>query len=641
MIRILRMKALYIASFLLFFLIFEFLTYSSVGMSGLSRFFLLDILIILFFTSIIYFFKSKKMTVILLSILMFFVMALYLVNAHMYLIFGDVFSFEYFRVTDEAGKVFSFSFVNIGLVFLGLLVYSLYILINVIISRHIKVKYDLEREYIVSGLFTNIFLSLIIGVFFSISLFFADNNTYINGKKVKDSSFIFTTTKKAFKHYGMLGLYYKEIEIDYFRDKDKEVEIKDDYLSNSEYEGLLKNKNVITIMCESLQNFSICEELTPNLYKLQEEGINFSNNYSVNKTNVSEMMGITGSDYPFYDTEYNVYFSIPNILNDTYKTTYVHDNNDLFYDRGKLVKYYGFENSYFHDDLYDPNYTSEIYPIGITGWENNDWHWSGDYTLDSVTMEMALPYLVDKDNLFYSFFTSLSMHGPYTGGINSNKQLFNRLGYEEKVRDAMENNKWVNPLENEGKYEDYLVYYECAVMDFDVAVGKLLKYLEDNDLLDDTLLVIYGDHMVYYHDIHFKIAKTTDISKVDKLYQTVLIMYNKKLNDKFYSKNNTHYETRFSSPFIVVPTILDLLGVRFNKECYANYSIFDERYLEVFYSYQQKAFMTNNFYSEDLETLRYVRDDKIDSKKFLDDANIFRDRIEYTMALYEKCEVDD
>ena len=104
-------------------------------------------------------------------------------------------------------------------------------------------------------------------------------------------------------------------------------------------------------MGETLQDFVIDKELTPNLYKLKYEGINFTRNYSVNKTNMSEMIGITGTYYSFYDETYDVDFAIPNILDGKYKTTYVHDNNNTFYSRGKLMQYFGFDYAYYQNNI--------------------------------------------------------------------------------------------------------------------------------------------------------------------------------------------------------------------------------------------------------------------------------------------------
>ena len=48
-------------------------------------------------------------------------------------------------------------------------------------------------------------------------------------------------------------------------------------------------------MIETGVDLNINEELTPNLYKLKTEGIDFINNHSKNKTNISEIIGIVGS----------------------------------------------------------------------------------------------------------------------------------------------------------------------------------------------------------------------------------------------------------------------------------------------------------------------------------------------------------
>lgn len=633
-----KIKLPFILIFLIFYVIYEIMLFSYVKMAGLPRYFFLDFIIVLFFASIILFIKSNKASIIILSIFMAFNMILFFTNAIIYSIFGDIFSISYLKVLNEAEQVFEWHYLKPSIIIPGLLVYIAYVSINIFLLKPMsKIIYDNEKDFIVSGMFANILSILVLGIIFAIGINSADNNTYIQNKKVSDKTFINTIAKKAMKHYGVLSLYYKELSIKAKNDKSSS-DYDYDYNSLSNYEGLLKNKNVITIMGETLQSFAINEELTPNLYKLQEEGVNFSRNYSVNKTNVSEMLGISGSYYSFYDTTYDVLFSLPNMINNNYKTTYVHDNTSKFYGRDKVCSYLGFENTYFHSDLYSDDFTNDLYPHGVAYNKSKDsWNWCGDYTLDSVTMNQALPYLVDLENKFYSFFTSLSMHGPYDGiDYSSNLPLFKKLGYYDKVLQAMDNNKWNNPLKGVDKYENYLVYYECAVMDFDKALGILIDYLEDNNLLDDTLLVLYGDHEAYYHDIYLKMAQTTDVSQVDKLYQTTLIMYNKTLNDKFYSDYNSHYLDVFTSPEVICPTILDLLGVKFNKNNYLNYSIFDERYIPIFYSYQQRAFMDDYFYTTDLSICQYVRDESKNKKEFFDNCIKLVNRLNWMDGLYEK-----
>lgn len=639
--QVIKMKYPYILLFITFVFIFEMLTFAFVKASGIPSYFLLDLLISLFFSSLILLIKNNKATIIYLSILMFIITLLFLTNAIIYNIFGDIFTISYFNYLSEAGEVFEWYYLKPNIMATGIILFLTYIGLNILLAFFYskKVKYSKDNSYITTGFFTYLLTTFIIGILFSITIKNADKTTIVNGRLVNNGFYIKSLSKKAMKHYGMLGLYYKECSL-YIIDRNKEnSDYNSDYNSESNYQGLLKNKNVITIMGETLQDFAIDKELTPNLYKLKYEGINFKRNYSVNKTNMSEMIGITGSYYSFYDETYDVDFAIPNILDGKYKTTYVHDNNNTFYDRGKLMNYFGFDKAYFHDDLYPTDFTNDIYPTGITGWENNTWHWSGDYTLDSVTIDRALPYLVDESNLFYSFWTTLSMHGPYDGvGSYSNLPKFKALGYYDKV---INSKSWVNPLKGVDKYENYLTYYECAAMDLDVAIGKLLDYLEDKNLLDDTFLVIFGDHEAYYHDIYLKMANTSDKTRVDELYETTLIMYNKTLNDKYYTTNGTHDYNKFTSPLVVCPTILDLIGISYNKSNYANYSAFDSRMLEVFYSTQQRAFMNDYFYTSDLETLEYIKDKSIDSNHFFDECVALSYRLEAIDKKYDDSIVRD
>lgn len=97
-------------------------------------------------------------------------------------------------------------------------------------------------------------------------------------------------------------------------------------------------------MVESFEKFAVNEYLTPNLYRLVEEGLFFPNNYSENRTNYSESIGIIGH-YPslgFSPDNYIYDFSetsLPKILGDnySYRTSYFHDNVGSFYGRNNLL----------------------------------------------------------------------------------------------------------------------------------------------------------------------------------------------------------------------------------------------------------------------------------------------------------------
>ena len=150
-------------------------------------------------------------------------------------------------------------------------------------------------------------------------------------------------------------------------------------------------------------------------------------------------------------------------------------------------------------------------------------------------------------------------------------------------------------------------YYQAAMMDFDVALGRILEELEANQLLDDTIIIIFGDHHAYYHDLHYRLSgiEPGEVYQVEKLYDTILYMWNPTLNQRFHRDFGTNEISTFTTPYIIVPTLLDLLGIPHKSDWYLNYSIFSEEYLPIFYSHQLKAMMNDDFYTIDLERIVY------------------------------------
>lgn len=639
MLKILKEKGIMLLVFLFFYFIFSTLTFNTIGLPLFPKYMVLDYLILIFFTAFIFLIKSNKIALSIYSFFMVFILVLYVTNVTLDKVFGDVFSLQYLSILDEAGEVFEWGYLDFNVVFTAFFIFGLYLFVNIFLLRFFKDKYESDRCYSLNGMFIIVPLIIVLSFIFDYNIGQAKKTAIVNNKLVNEEIYVKYLTKRAISHYGMLTLYYKEISfINDDIEDDGEVVICDDQAyEKSALNGLLKGKNVITIMAESLQNFAITETLTPNLWDLKTKGLSFDNNYSVNKTNVSELLGIAGSYYNLTNKEVDMPFTVPNILNEEYKTSYFHDNSPDFYSRGSINKMVGFENAYYHNDIYPSGFTNELYPDGLNFYKGS-WRWSGDYTIDSLTMSMILPKLVSTEEKFYSFWTSLSCHGPYDRNGLDNYDLYDKLGYFDKINEAKEKREWINPLEGHIIYEEYLDCYQAAVMNFDDAIGLLMDYLEEKDLLNDTLIVLYGDHEVYYHDIYLKIAGTSNTACVDKLYETTMIMYNPTLNNYYQEKYGTKNIEKFSSPLIIAPTILDLLGADYSSYDYLNYSFFSDKYLPVFYSYQQRAYMNNALYTEDCESIKYMvkglTDEEINT--FYKNCESLFSRIEYVESLYTK-----
>ena len=151
----------------------------------------------------------------------------------------------------------------------------------------------------------------------------------------------------------------------------------------------------------------------------------------------------------------------------------------------------------------------------------------------------------------------------------------------------------------------------CETMDFDVAIGKLLAYLEKTNQMDNTLLILYGDHDTYFsigidRPLKEYVYNCEDETYPDQ-YQTMLFMYNKNLTKKYkelngIKKNEIAYYNDFTSPYVIIPTMFELLGIDYNPDYYTGVSIFQTQTEldNVFYSSELCSLFTDKIYTIDV-----------------------------------------
>jgi len=625
--KILRSKFLMLAIFILFSLFLEVLMFFYIKVGFIPKYVLFNVCTLALLGSVIFFIPTNKGSLIYLSIVIGIQCVSNVVNCVMYENCGDVFSVLYFKLFNEAVRVFEFDFFNIGriLLFIGIVVG--YVLLNVLLmKKNIIPKIDKENSYWLYLKKQILWFTCVVVVFTSTYIL---QVSYIKSQDKNDvfsDSYLWSSLNlkvEGLKNFGTWGYYAKETQKLFFSSKTPSKSLIDEvnnYLNDGEYQkteyfGLLEDKNVIMIMMESFQWFGVDEYLTPNLYNLAKDNLAFSNHYSKNKTNVSEMIGITGS-YPITNTldpediDYSFTNSILNYLGDEYTTTYVHANTSDYYTRGDLMPQLGFDNMYFFDELYP---------------DVKLWDW-GDFSLDSETMKRAISYLIPDDgNKFYSYITTLSTHGPYNESKKNTKKLTEK-GYFDKIDDAIEKGLWINPLGDTPIAESFK-YYKAMSMDLDAAIGMLVEKLENEGLMDDTIIVMYGDHNAYYDDISYRIYNSVGGEYYKSyIFKTPLIICNKELTDAYKEKNNISEENsahveKFVSTYNIVPTLLDLLGYEYNSNFYLGTSVFNEvNYDEtnIFFSLQggifnDKIYTINGYdlvytelkdYQKELETVR-------------------------------------
>lgn len=620
-----KKSILLVGIFIIYSSLIEGLTLFRMGFKPYSNHFYLNLLLFIIIGSFIFNFKTARSSYLYLFFWVGLFSLLYLTNQTMLKMFGNLFSIEQLFLISEGTEVFTWDFLpRTDLIIAILLIFGFGF---ILIILHLLTHQTKACNY---KLFIMI-LILACTAYNSIS-HVIKQNVKINGQTFSESFYISTLKKRAYADYGF-SLYLKEGS-NYLRQILLPVKAQLPNTKNeTTYTGLLEGMNVITIMLESAQEVAIDPFLTPNLFRLQQEGIAFTNFYSVNKTNVSEQIGITGNyptiPYPINLLNYDLFFSLPNLLKEEYETQYFHDNNGSFYLRGKMMADLGFKSIYLHGDLF---------PELLPNWQG-EWSWRGDFTPDSVMVDKIIPYILETKAPFYSFWTTLSTHGPYENSSYSNRDNWIKMGYFATIETALANGIWENPLQDNNLAFQFK-YYQAAMMDLDVAIGKLLNALDEAGILDNTLIVIYNDHHLYYHDLHLHLNHlTSDESyQMDKLYKGICYMWNPTLNQRIYTDYGTTEIPIFTSPYIIVPTILDLLGIQYNTYWYVSESVFSEDYLPVFYSHQLKAVMNDKLYTLDAETIFYGAQpvSKTEEAKFLTDCLRLLERLHQIDILYFK-----
>ena len=416
------------------------------------------------------------------------------------------------------------------------------------------------------------------------------------------------------------------------------VEIKSNGVFGIDKDSEGNRNNVIVVMMESLEWFgfgdgtydpsfnNLSAELTPNVYSLiygdyeydeatksyinkdiDDDSIIAKNFFAKSKTNISEGFGIIGS-YPVGETLHSVVdkkeltYSMPHVLNEIgYTTTYLHSNEITFYDRDKTHPHLGFDRVVGKDGVeVDGKKVYSKEDLKFNNWDNEE-----DFI--NYTMDYLVPTNY-QEKPFYSFYLNVSSHGPYTYHNKDEDCLryYDYVMYGEddcilnedgnwevdktKDKDDLTYTTWYqNVLDNYHEDDpslcDELLYYQCGVVGLDAAIGKIVEklntteYEDGTKLIDRTTLLLYSDHNAYYDKMSHRVkGLSLDDFSSGKLNTIPMILsspgikkYNSAQTDD--SKKFT-VNTRFSSAYDIVPTLFDLLGIKFNENLYLGNSLF-------------------------------------------------------------------
>jgi lipoteichoic acid synthase len=257
-------------------------------------------------------------------------------------------------------------------------------------------------------------------------------------------------------------------------------------LTKNKYTDIFKGKNIITIHAESIQTFTMDlefnnMELTPNLNSLANQGLNFTNFYTqvgVGTSsdteftfNTSLMPVNSGTVFvSYWDREY---ITTPKLLKEQgYYSFSMHGNNGTFWNRLVMHREMGY-NRMFHKNDY---IIDEEIGLGLS---------------DRSFFRQSIPKIQEISEQYERFYGTMIMltnHTPFDEiekygnfPVDMTITIQNEDGIEETVTlPYMEGTRLGNYLK--------------AVHYVDLAIGEFIEGLDEAGLLDNTVIIIYGDH---------------------------------------------------------------------------------------------------------------------------------------------------
>ncbi|NLZ46867.1 MAG: LTA synthase family protein, partial [Clostridiales bacterium] len=369
----------------------------------------------------------------------------------------------------------------------------------------------------------------------------------------------------------------------------------------NEYTNMFEGKNVLTIHAESIQQFCLDtyfngEALTPNLNKLVSEGLYFSNFYSQESVGTSSDTEFTFSSslmpassgtvaINYWDREY---VTIQKLLKEKgYYTFSMHGNNGSYWNRMNFHASFGYDKFFNYDTDYE---IDETIGLGLS---------DKSFFRQSVS---KIKSISNTSNNFYGNLIMLTNHTPFTS-IEEVSDLKLTFDYQKYNEETGEYEMYSAPFLEGTKLGSYLKSVHYA----DEAIGQLMNDLETQGLLDDTVIVIYGDHDARikddYYEAYYNYNPFTEeyLSSSDDGYIPVddfSYNINRKVPLIIWSKDSEYKPkeiTKVMGMYDVLPTLGNMLG--FENQYAMGTDIFSlANHEENFVTFPNGNFITDTVY---------------------------------------------
>lgn len=318
----------------------------------------------------------------------------------------------------------------------------------------------------------------------------------------------------------------------------------------NEYTGLFEGYNLIYICAESFWSYACNEEVTPTLYKMAHNGIVLNNYYNsfYNITTNGEY-ALSTSLWPDVSRHSSAGTDIGSFAQSASK--YMPQGlGRLFTDQNiPAYAYHNYYGKYYRRILSWPNLGYKCRFTGDGMWFTSNWPAS-----DLELIEQSIDEYIN-DEQFHVYYMTFSGHGPFT---DSNYMYRKNIGEVTKILGT-------------DRYNEEARGYFAGELEFDRAMEYLLKRLREAGKLDNTVIVIAGDHYPYYLSDEGRVSLVGgEIDQKFDIYKSNCIIYNAGLTEPIEVDN-------YCSNIDIAPTMLNLLNIPFDSRLMIGRDIFSEQ----------------------------------------------------------------
>ena len=314
---------------------------------------------------------------------------------------------------------------------------------------------------------------------------------------------------------------------------------------NNDLTGIFKDKNLVLILAESFNEIGVREDITPTLYKMMNDGFVFNNYYSTsyNSTIGGEFQLLTGM--------YAMSGSI-----ETWKS----GTNYFPMGPGNLFKENGYSIHAYHD--HDYKYMNRNLYEASVGFDNfigcgNGLEKNMECYIRFESDEDLARYTIDdykNEDKFFTYYITVSGHGPYTFDTNENKigSLHQQELYKKNYA-----------------YSDKSIAYLSSMIELENMLKMISDELIKTNKYDDTVFVIVADHYPYYLETpEIKELSGEEKDEVIGVCENKLIIYNNQTKQVVCDKVGNTMD--------VIATIYNLFDIPFDSRLIPGKDLFSD-----------------------------------------------------------------